>query len=276
MSDILQQQVSATTSSDAPDDSATREAIAVPFLSVVVPAYNEIARLPSTLAAIDRFIGDLDRSVEVIVADDGSSDGTADIADARRLRASAYRVLRLPHRGKAGAVRAGMLAASGSYVLFTDADLSTPMRFAEELIAALADGADVAIGSREGVGARRDGEPAYRHIMGRAFNGVVRVLAVPGIKDTQCGFKAFRSAAARDLFSSVRLHTDGPEVDGPRVTGFDVEVLYLARRRGYRIAEIPVFWQHVPGSKVNPIPDAFRMFADVVRVRVNALLGRYD
>jgi glycosyltransferase involved in cell wall biosynthesis len=246
-----------------------------PDLSIVIPAYNEADRLPGTLAALRDYVARQAFSSEIIVVDDGSSDATASIArEADGL--PLLRVIVLPHRGKASAVRAGMLAATGHVVLFTDADLSTPLCYTQRLLAAIEAGAAIAIGSREGAGAQRVGEPGYRHLMGRVFNAVVRALAVPGIDDTQCGFKAFRGDVAHDLFSRARLYVDGTTVTGPRVTGFDVEILFLARRRGYKIAEVPVYWRHVSGSKVQPVQDAIRMFADVARVRLNALRGRYE
>lgn len=246
-----------------------------PELTIVIPAYNEEQRLPATLAAIDRFLANEGIDAEVIVADDGSTDGTVAVANAFAAESPNLVVLSLPHRGKAFAVRDGILSASADYVLFTDADLSTPMRFAPLLIEELRRGAGVAIGSREGLGARRVGEPVYRHLMGRVFNFVVQALAVPGIDDTQCGFKAFRADAARDIFALTRLHDPG-DIRGPRVSGFDVEVLFIARRLGHRIATIPVYWEHVPGSKVRPLQDAALMFLDVVRVRLNAFRGLYD
>ncbi|HEX5164943.1 MAG TPA: dolichyl-phosphate beta-glucosyltransferase [Thermomicrobiales bacterium] len=246
-----------------------------PELTIVVPAYNESARLPRTLSDIDQFIATRPFSVELLVVDDGSDDDTCRLAQQHPSTAASYQVLRLPHRGKASAVRAGVLAASGRHVLFTDADLSTPIDYATKLTDALDAGADVAIGSREGIGATRVGEPSYRHVMGRVFNAVVRLLAVPGINDTQCGFKAFQREAAQAIFTRTILHAGDGVVDGPRVTGFDVEVLYVARRLGYTIAEVPVYWEHVVGSKVQPLPDSFRMFADVLRVRWNAIRGRY-
>jgi dolichyl-phosphate beta-glucosyltransferase len=245
-------------------------------LTIVIPAFNESARLPRTLIDIDDFLATLGVPAEIIVADDGSTDDTLAIARSFMPRIASYHVLALPHRGKAATVRDGILAASGHKILFTDADLSTPIAYATQLIDALDAGADVAIGSREGQGSKRVREPWYRHMMGRVFNLIVRAVAVPGIDDTQCGFKAFRHDAAKDLFSRVRLHVDEKIVRGALVTGFDVEVLYLARRRGYTIAEVPVFWQHASGSKVHPLRDSFRMAVDVVRVRLNATLGRYD
>jgi glycosyltransferase involved in cell wall biosynthesis len=244
-------------------------------LSIVVPAYNEAARLPRSLDEIERYIDERQVRTELIVADDGSTDATAVIARERWRDVRWRRVLALPHRGKAATVRAGILAANGEYVLFTDADLSTPIGYADTLLARLRDGADVAIGSRQGIAATRVGEPLYRHLMGRVFNALVRLLAVPGIDDTQCGFKAFRRDAAHDLFRRALLHSGDREVRGPHVTGFDVEILFLARHCGYRVDEVPVYWEHVAGSKVRPLHDSFRMLADVVRVRWNAARGRY-
>ena len=246
-----------------------------PVLTIVVPAYNESQRLPRTLDQIDSYVAEVCLEAEVVVVDDGSDDDTLRIAMNRQSSASRYEVISLPHRGKANAVRVGMLAATGAYVLFTDADLSTPIAYASDLMKALDNGADVAIGSREGLGATRVGEPSYRHVMGRVFNAIVRLVALPGINDTQCGFKAFRRPAAQAIFSRTVLHAGGGPVRGPRVTGFDVEVLFIARRLGCTVVEVPVYWKHVAGSKVQPLPDSFRMFADVVRVRWNALRGRY-
>lgn len=247
-----------------------------PDLTIVIPAFNESARLPNTLNVIDEFVKDFGASTEVIVADDGSTDDTLTVARSFVSRNASYSVLSLPHRGKAATVRSGVLTSTGEKILFTDADLSTPIEYATRLIAALDSGADVAIGSREGEGSMRVREPGYRHVMGRAFNLVVRLLAVPGINDTQCGFKAFRHDVAKDLFGRARLHVGDRVVRGARVTGFDVEILHLARRRGYTIAEVPVFWQHASGSKVHPVRDSIRMALDVAHVRLNSALGRYD
>lgn len=242
----------------------------------MIPAYNESARLPHTLWEIDSFVANNDLHAEIIVADDGSCDDTLAVARSFNPRSASYVVLALRHRGKAATVRDGVLRARGRLILFTDADLSTPIQYATRLISALESGADVAIGSREGEGSTRVREPGYRHVMGRVFNRIVKLVAVPGINDTQCGFKAFRHDVAKDLFGRARLHVGDTVVRGSLVTGFDVEILHLARRRGYTIAEVPVYWQHVTGSKVHPLRDSYRMVVDVVRVRINAILGHYD
>ena len=247
-----------------------------PYLSVVIPAYNEERRLPTTLRRSLDYLAQQPYTSEVIVADDGSSDGTAAYVD--RLL-DAHRnlfLLRLDHRGKGYAVRAGALMARGEYTLLCDADLATPIEEWDRLRRYLESGYDLAIGSREGIGARRIGEPWYRHVMGRVFNTIVRLVAVGGIQDTQCGFKALRRAVAFDLFRRVRIYDDNaPCVDGAAVTAYDVELLYLAVRRGYRIAEVPVVWQYGEETKVNPLRDSWRNLRDVLKVRWYALRGMY-
>jgi len=193
--------------------------------------------------------------------------------------AAAHPVLSLicnPHRGKAYAVRTGILSSNGQYVLFMDADGATPIGEVEKLLPYLEGEYDVAIASREGAGAQRYDEPSYRHLMGRVFNFIVRSLAVPGIHDTQCGFKAFRRDAAQNLFANMKLYPEhaGP-VQGAVVTAFDVEILFLARKWGYAIAEVPVHWYYGDESKVSPLKDSWRNLRDVMRVRWNDLRGRY-
>lgn len=246
-------------------------------LSVVIPAFNEAERLPAALDAVVAYLSTRPYCWEVVIADDGSDDATPEIAAEWAATRPAIRLLRLEHRGKAAAVHAGVRAARGSVVIFTDADLSTPIEYVDEVLTRLRDGWDVVIGSREGAGARRLGEPAYRHVMGRLYNYAVQALVLPGIRDTQCGFKGFRAEVARDIFGSSRLYHNGtPPVEGPLVTGFDVELLFLARKRGYRLYELPVTWRHQPGSKVRPGTDAVRMLRDALRVRLNDLRGCYD
>ncbi|HWQ15858.1 MAG TPA: dolichyl-phosphate beta-glucosyltransferase [Roseiflexaceae bacterium] len=247
-----------------------------PLLSVVVPAYNEERRLPRTLAAILAYLEQQPYPAELIVADDGSEDGTAALVSQMLDRYPNLRLLRLDHRGKGYAVRAGALAARGDYVLLCDADLAVPIEEWERLRQRLEAGYDVAIGSREGVGARRMGEPWYRHAMGRVFNLIVRLVAVGGIQDTQCGFKALRRPVAEDLFRRVQIYgDDAPRVRGAAVTAYDVELLYLALRRGYTVAEVPVPWNYGEETKVSPLRDAWRNLRDVLTVRWYALSGRY-
>jgi glycosyltransferase involved in cell wall biosynthesis len=236
-----------------------------PHLSVVIPAYNEERRLPPTL---DTLCSHLERAgirYEVIVVDDGSADATAATLERAARRHPHLRVIRAPHRGKGHAVRTGMLAARGDFVLFSDADLSVSVEQMVTFPAALDDRVQVAIASREGPRARRHGEPAYRHLMGRVFNLVVQALAVPGVQDTQCGLKCFSRDSAQAIFR--RLTIDG--------FGFDVEALFVARRLGYRVREVPVEWRSVPQSRVDPLRDTLRMFGDVLRVRLNAWRGVY-
>lgn len=248
-----------------------------PFLSVVVPAYNEEQRLPDTLAQILAYLEQQLYRSEVIVADDGSADGTAALVERLMQRYPNVQLLRLDHRGKGFAVRAGALAARGEYVLLCDADLAVPIEEWEKLQGSLEGGCAVAIGSREGLGARRLGEPRYRHLMGRVFNLIVRVVAVGGIQDTQCGFKALRQPVAADLFRRVRIYGENARpVQGAAVTAYDVELLYLARLRGYSIGEVPVLWRYGTETKVDPLRDSLRNLRDVLQVRWNALRGLYE
>lgn len=247
-----------------------------PFLTIVVPAYNEERRLPQTLASIMTFLATQPFEAEVIVVDDGSTDATVTQITALQTQHPQIRIVRNDHRGKGYTVRTGMLLAEGRYVLFTDADLAVPMSEWHKLQPLLESGYEVVIGTREGLGARRIGEPRYRHFMGRVFNTVVRMVALGGIQDTQCGFKAFHHEAAQHIFNSVQLY--GPEakvVSGAAVTAFDVEVLFLARKSGYRIKEVPVTWQYGEETKVDPLRDSWRNFSDVLRVRWNDVRGRY-
>lgn len=268
---------SAIQRSDRADRPAGAAATGALALSLIIPAYNEVTRLPTTLASVAAHLSQRSDPWEVIVADDGSDDGTGDVA--RRIAEidGRFRHLELSHRGKASAVASGVAASSGDIVIFTDADLSTPISYIDAVCGLIPEQADVIIGSREVSGARRLGEPGYRHLMGRAFNYVAQALAVPGIRDTQCGFKGFSAEAARDIFAHARLYRDSQRtIRGPLVTGFDVELVFLARKRGWRIQELPVSWTHVAGSKVRPMTDALRMIRDAGSVRFNDLLGRYS
>jgi glycosyltransferase involved in cell wall biosynthesis len=236
-----------------------------PFLSIVIPAHNEESRLPSTLQAVFDFLGRESYSAEVIVVDNASHDRTAEIARAQAALHPNLRVESQPVIGKGAAVRAGILAAHGDFRFICDADLSMPIEEVRRFLPPALDGFDVAIGSRELPGSARHGEPAYRHWIGRAFNTLVRWMAIPGFQDTQCGFKCFRGEVAEDLFRKQRL-------DG---WTFDVEVLFLALHRGYQVVEVPISWYYVPGSRVRVIADSFAMFFDLIRIRRNWNRGLY-
>jgi len=218
-----------------------------------------------------------DYESEVIVVDDGSEDKTAAIVEEFQASHPNLRLIRNDHRGKGYAVRTGVLAARGRYIVFSDADLATPIDELPKLLGPLREGYDIAIGSREGIGARRYGEPWYRHLMGRVFNLLVRFLVVGHYQDTQCGFKGFRREVGHDLFRRVRLYGEeaGP-VKGGAVTAFDVEVLFLAHKRGYRVKEVPVEWHYGVNTKVNPLRDSIRMLKDILMVRWNEWRGLYE
>jgi dolichyl-phosphate beta-glucosyltransferase len=248
-----------------------------PFLSIVIPAYNEERRLPGSLEKVLAFLHTKDYPAEVIVVDDGSTDNTVGVVEGFIARYPLVSIIKNDHRGKGYAVRTGMLAARGTCVLFSDADLATPIDEVDRLLAFLEDGYDIAIGSREGMGAQRINEPGYRHLMGRVFNLLVRLVAVGGFQDTQCGFKCFRREVVQDLFQRVQLYgAEAGPARGGMVTGFDVEVLFLALKSGYKVKEVPVQWHYGANTKVNPMLDSARMFTDVLRVRLNHWRGKYS
>ena len=230
-----------------------------PRLSVVVPCYNEELRLPRTIEQIERYLGSRGDRYELILVDDGSADGTRRVMEEAAARNKSIRIVALPvNRGKGRALAEGVRVSRGDYVLVTDADLSTPIEELPKLEAALAAGAGVAIGSRAIKGSRVElSQPIYRVLMGKAFNIIVQLVLLPGIWDTQCGFKLFRGDIARDVFEG--LTTDG--------FGYDPEVLYLAKRRGVRIAEVPVVWRNSAPTKVNAIRSSLDMFRHVLRIR---------
>jgi dolichyl-phosphate beta-glucosyltransferase len=230
-----------------------------PRLSVVVPAYNEEQRLRSTIEQIARYLDDKQESYELIIVDDGSSDGTRVVMDEAAARHKAVRLEALPHnRGKGRALATGVAAARGSEVLVTDADLSTPIEELEKLRAALARGAGIAIASRSVRGSRVEvKQPPYRVLMGKIFNLVVQVVLLPGLWDTQCGFKLFRSEIARDAFGLLK--TDG--------FAYDTEVLYRAKKKGVKIAEVPVVWRNSAPTKVSAIRSSADMLWHVLKIR---------
>jgi dolichyl-phosphate beta-glucosyltransferase len=237
-----------------------------PFLSIVVPAYNEERRLPQTLPRIVDFLETRDYPAEVIVVDDGSADGTVEVVERLAAQVSLARLIKNEHRGKGYAVKSGVMAAQGDYIFLCDADLSMPIEEVANFLPPVLEEYDVAIGSREVEGARRYDEPGLRHVMGRVFNTLVRVLAVRGFQDTQAGFKCFRREAAHELFPYQTM-------DG---FGFDVEILFIAQKRGYRIVEVPINWYYMSNSRVSPVDDSVRMVREILQVRLNDWRGLYD
>lgn len=238
-----------------------------PLVSVIIPARNEEVRLPSTLPKVLSFLDGQDYASEVVVVDSASEDGTARVVESHAQDQERLRLLRAEQPGKGRAVRMGMLNAHGDYRFICDADLSMPIEELNRFLPPHLDSdVDIAIASREAPGAVRYGEPVYRHLIGRAFNTLVRLMTIPGIQDTQCGFKSFRASVAEDIFRYQRLNG----------WTFDVEVLFIAQRRGYRILELPIPWYYNPGSRVNVLRDSLAMFGDLFRIRYNAFKGRYD
>ena len=254
------------------------EAGDAPLLSVVIPGYNEEDNIRrGVLEEVAEYLSQRQYTSELIIVDDGSEDGTAALAEEVASRWPLVSLVRTEHGGKAHAVSVGVLAARGSYVLFLDMDQSTPIRFVEEALRQLEAGSDVVIGSRWRKGAARVGEPRTRNLLGRGFALLVRVLLLPEITDSQCGFKSFRCEVAQELFRNSIVFRMGAEgAMGPMVSAFDVELLVVAKRRGYRIKEIPVIWSHVTTRRVSPFKDAYRMFGQVVQVWLNNLRGKYS
>jgi glycosyltransferase involved in cell wall biosynthesis len=236
-----------------------------PFLSIIIPAHNEEHRLSESLQMVLNFLQKQPYQAEIIVVENGSHDRTAEIAQSFAARYDNLHLKREAQAGKGLAVRRGMLEAKGDYRFICDADLSMPIEEINRFLPPILTNFDIAIASREVPGAVRHGEPLYRHFIGRIFNWLVRLIAVPGIHDTQCGFKSFRAEHADDLF---RIQ----QIDG---WTFDVEVLFIASQRGYRIVEVPIPWYYNPGSRVRILQDAIKMFVDLIRIRQNWRRGLY-
>lgn len=247
-----------------------------PHLSIIIPVYNEADRIGASLIELSGWAETQRLQIEFIVVDDGSEDATVDRATDIANRHPLIRVVKVPHRGKANAVLEGLTSAQGRIVGFMDMDLATPLATWARCEAAFANGAEVVIASREGDGSSRIGEPGYRHAMGRIFNGLVRLLLLPGIHDTQCGFKFFTRAAIDAILPKCRLYTDSEVISRPRVTAFDVELLYIARNLEYEIAIVPVAWTYGQHTKVNPVTDTLQNVRDVLSVRWHGWRGHYS
>jgi len=236
-----------------------------PFLSIIIPAYNEENRLPSTLEQVFAFTQAQTYSSEVLVVENGSIDKTLEVAQSFQQRYPDLIVLKVSGRGKGLAVRKGMLSAGGQYRFMCDADLSMPIDEVSRFLPSELDDFDVAIASREAPGAVRYNEPGYRHWGGRGVNLMIRLFAIPELRDTQCGFKMFRGPVAEDLFEIQTLNN----------WSFDIELLYIARMRHYRILELPIPWYFNPETKLNPLKDALRMGLDILSIHRNTRRGIY-
>ncbi|HEY4052319.1 MAG TPA: dolichyl-phosphate beta-glucosyltransferase [Terriglobales bacterium] len=240
----------------------------MPKYSIIIPAYNESARLGSTLDCVLDYVSRQQWETEIIVVNDGSRDHTADLVREYAKNHPCLRLLENPgNRGKGFSVRNGMLNASGELLLFSDADLSSPIEEAPKLFAAIHAGADVAIGSRwlrPELQTHR--QSLLRQFYGRIFNVALRILLGLNLRDTQCGFKAFTRDAAQKIFPQQQIER----------WGFDPELLFLARKLKMKIAEVPVAWAHVEGTRISPLRDGLRMFGEVLKIRWNALTGKYS
>ena len=248
----------------------------MPFLSVVIPAYNEETNIRlGTLDKVSRYLERQTYSWEVIIVDDGSTDGTSELLTIFSKTNRGFSIIQKPHQGKAATVIGGILAARGEIVLFTDLDQATPITQIERVLSWFDKGLDIVIGSRN---TKREGAPLTRRVMARGFmmlRGLI--LGLRGIEDTQCGFKAFRRLVARDIFGRMKLYGTRGSASGSNVTaGFDIEMLYLAKKLGYKIKEVAVEWHYVETRRVNPIKDSWQGFMDILRIRLNSWKGYYS
>jgi dolichyl-phosphate beta-glucosyltransferase len=239
-----------------------------PFISIVIPAYNESARIGKSLGEVLRVVRERAWHAEVLVVNDGSTDGTAAVvAEFAQLNPEIRLLNNLENRGKGFSVRHGVLNAVGEVVMFTDADLSAPMEEAERLLEALRQGADIAIGSRWLQSKRQTHkQPIYRQFFGRCFNAITRLIMGLPFADTQCGFKAFRRPVAQTIFQLQRIER----------WGFDPELLFIALKRGYKVQEVPVTWGHDERSRLSYIKDGIKMLEDIAYIRWEAFAGAYD
>lgn len=239
-----------------------------PRYSIVIPAYNESARIPATLQSVVSCIHERGWAAEVIVVNDGSTDTTAEVVRAFARNAPEVRLVENPgNRGKGYSVRSGVLQAVGEIVLFTDSDLSAPIEEADRLFAAIEQGADIAIGSRWlESGRQTHKQPLYRQFFGRCFNAVTRMVMGLHFADTQCGFKAFTREAAQTVFQLQTIER----------WGFDPEILFIAVKRGLRVVEVPVSWAHDERTRMSYLKDGMKMLEEIATIRWNALCGRYN
>jgi glycosyltransferase involved in cell wall biosynthesis len=236
------------------------------FLSIIIPAHNEEERLPPSLSLVANFVRQQPYSIEVIVVENGSTDRTLEVAQSFQATMPYLQVIQETKKGKGLAVRTGMLAAKGKYRIFCDADFSMPVDELRKFIPGDEQSYDIAIASRELPESRRVDEPEFRHLIGRVFNSLVRYALLPGLQDTQCGFKAFRDEVAEHLFPMQTM------------TGwsFDAELLFIAQRFGYEVKEVPITWYYKPGTRLHIVKDSIKMASDLFTIQRNARRGIYD
>ncbi|MFA5775994.1 MAG: dolichyl-phosphate beta-glucosyltransferase [Patescibacteria group bacterium] len=245
--------------------------------SIVISAYNEESRITKTLTQTLSFMNQFAPAFEIVVVDDGSKDKTAEVVEEYAKDHPEIKLVKNVHKGKAAGIRTGVLKSSGKMVLMMDADMATPLEELKRLATWINDNDfDIAIASREGIGAERQDEPLYRHIMGRVFNLLVKTVIGLDFQDTQCGFKLFKGDVARKVFSHLIVYGDNlPQIDRPFFGAFDVEVLYCARQMGYKIKDIPVKWNYVPTTRLNILANSYKMARDVLRIKILGLKGAY-
>jgi dolichyl-phosphate beta-glucosyltransferase len=237
-----------------------------PFLSIIIPALNEANRLPVALAKIDAFLRQQSYTAEVIVVENGSTDDTVGVVQRYAADHPYVKLIAGVPRGKGRAVKRGMLEACGDYRFICDVDLSMPIEEITKFLPPHLDSYDIAIGSREAKGAKRYNEPYYRHLMGRINNFLVKLIAVRGFEDTQCGFKSMNRRAAEDIFRVQRING----------IGFDIELLFIAQKRGYRIAEVPINWYFNADSRMRLVQDSLGIIREMFEIRRNWKAGLYD
>lgn len=247
-------------------------------ISIIIPAYNEEKRIKTTIEGVVGYVNQNAMAFEILISDDGSSDNTANVINKIKPLAKDLLLIENLHAGKAQAVNSALKVAKGDLCLIMDADNATKISELPKLIKALKEQqADIAIASREGQKAQRLNEPIYRHILGRIFNKLVKILVGLEYEDTQCGFKLFKTDVLKFLSSkSTIMNKTIGELKEPLVTAFDVELLALAKIFGYKVIEIPIEWTYYPTENVNPFRDSLRMFLDLLTIKINVLFGKYQ
>lgn len=246
------------------------------LLSVIIPAYNEAQNFrDGKLAEVDQYLLKQNYDWEVFVVDDGSTDNTVQLIKPWIKNKKNWQLIENEHYGKAHTVTTGMLKANGKIRVFTDFDQATPISTVEQVIDKFKQNYEVVIGSREAKGARRDQEPFLRHLMGRVFNLFVQIIAVRSISDTQCGFKAFSDKATKELFNNMVVYKNH-RVNDAYMGAFDVELIFMAKKKKYKITQIPVKWSYVESTRVNPAKDSLRMLWDILKIRLAHLTGKYN